>query len=59
MCSTVTSEIWQDQFLQSLSTDIFQDFSENENATEDDSNSNPSEPEGTNHGLARREFLSV
>ncbi len=33
MCDTVTSEIWQDQFLESLSTDLF----EEDNSTEDNS----------------------
>ena len=45
MCSTVTSEIWQDQFLQSLSTDIFEDFSQNETSSENDTEN--LEPEGT------------
>ena len=50
MCSsTVTSEIWQDQFLQSLSTDIFEDFPRNENSSEDDSKT--SEPEGNSGPL--------
>jgi hypothetical protein len=34
MCSTITSEIWQDQFLEALSTDIFQDFDEDSTANE-------------------------
>jgi hypothetical protein len=43
MCSTITSEIWQDQFLESLSTDIFQDFDEDSTANENTSEESDSE----------------
>ena len=36
MCDTVTSEIWQDQFLESMSTDLFdEDFSIEDDPAED------------------------
>ena len=36
MCDTVTSEIWQDQFLESMSTDLFDDDLSNDDDPAED-----------------------